>query len=115
MSTRLDFCLFGHGHGLKSPYFDDTFYWLVDTLRQNRNGKNGRFYSWIGGFGAQLKSYEWTAPPAGTERQLIGRVFRVFQTRRHWLKVEVSWALVQSGQITIDQVRELRTELCQEA
>lgn len=39
----LDFLIFGNGHGLASPYFDDRFYWL-----------SGRLYTWIGGFGTRF-------------------------------------------------------------
>jgi hypothetical protein len=75
--------LFGNGRGTASPYFDDTFYYL-----------NGRFYRWVGGFGAQLSSVEWRAPAPGTRRRLIGRDFVVFQTERRLLRVRVTWALV---------------------
>jgi hypothetical protein len=82
MSFWLTWKLFGNGRGLASPYLDDVFYWL-----------DGRFYHWIGGLGAQLASFEWTAPKAGTRRKLLGKEFVVFIARRRFLLVEVSWAL----------------------
>jgi hypothetical protein len=95
--TWLDFLIFGNGRGLKSPYFDDVFYWL-----------NGRFYTWIGGFGAQLQSFEWLAPKAGTRRRLAGRDFVVFSVNRRWLKVSVAWAICQYHPITAEELRELK-------
>lgn len=35
---RLDHLIFGNSRGLASPYFDDCFYWLVDTSKQDRHG-----------------------------------------------------------------------------
>jgi hypothetical protein len=31
----LDWMLFGNGHGMKSPYCDDIFYWLHDYADSN--------------------------------------------------------------------------------
>lgn len=53
----------------------------------------GRRYRWCGWFGCQLESSEWRRPPAGTEREIVGRRFRVFTTKRAGLKVLVTWAL----------------------
>lgn len=83
MTFWLDWQLFGNGHGMASPYFDDVFYWL-----------DGRFYRWSGGFGAQLHSIEWRTPAIGTRRKLFGHEFIVFSARRYWLRVEVAWASV---------------------
>lgn len=94
MALVLDHAVFGNGYGMASPFFDATYYWLVDTLRQNRDGQNGRLYSWIGGLGAQLRSFEWFTPKPGTRRRLAGREFVVFNTHRRWCRVDVSWALV---------------------
>jgi hypothetical protein len=58
MPMGLDRALFGNGRGLKSPFHDNVFYWLVDTKRNRR----GQFYTWLGGFGAQLLSREWFTP-----------------------------------------------------
>jgi hypothetical protein len=92
----LDHKIFGNGHGLASPYFDDRFYWL-----------SGHLYTWIGGFGAQLTSFEWRHPLPGEQRKIRGRTFRPFQSRRQFLwlfrdtifavptpisRVSVSWA-----------------------
>lgn len=95
----LDWKLFGNGHGMASPHCDDVFYWL-----------SGRFYQWVGGFGAQLKSYEWRIPEPGTRRRLIGSEFVVFQARRKWLRVEASWTRVP-GVGTAEEVRELEQKL----
>ena len=80
----LDWKLFGNGRGMASPFCDDVFYWL-----------GGRFYRWVGGFGAQLQSIEWRTPKPGTRRYLIGEEFVVFSAARRWIRVEVSWALVK--------------------
>jgi hypothetical protein len=96
----LDFLIFGNGRGMKSPYSDDVFYWL-----------SGRLYTWIGGFGAQLRSFEWFAPKAGSRRRLVGREFVVFGVSRRWLRVDVSWAVYQHHPITIEELRELESSL----
>jgi hypothetical protein len=77
----LDHLIFGNGYGLKSPYFDSRFYWL-----------SGRLYTWIGGFGAQLQSFQWRHPKAGESRKLCGLEFRPFHSERRWLRVRVAWA-----------------------
>lgn len=79
----LDHLIFGNGYGMGSPYFDTRFYWL-----------GGQLYTWIGGFGAQLRSHQWTHPRAGERRRLAGYEFVVFDSSRRWLRVEVSWRLV---------------------
>lgn len=94
MTLTLDQWIFGNGHGLKSPYFDDIYLWLVDTKPAERSGSNGRRYTWIGGIGAQLRSFEWRVPKPGTRRILAGREFVVFNATRRGLRVDVSWALV---------------------
>ena len=107
----LDFKIFGSGYGLGQPFFDGPFYWLVDTSGKARSGKNGRFYHWIGGFGAQLSSFEWITPKPGTRRRLAGRDFIVFQARRQGLRVECSWACLYVK--TIEQIRELKSAVCE--
>lgn len=94
----LDYILFGNGHGLGAPYFDQNFYWL-----------SGRFYTWIGGFGAQLQSIEWFSPPAGTRRSLIGMEFVIFQAHRRWLKVRCSWAAINVN--TIEEISSIKKKL----
>lgn len=111
MKTWLTFKLFGDGRGLKSPWHDDKFYWLVDTKDKERAGKNGNFYRWFGGFGAQLTSTEWFAPKAGTRRRLFNHDFVVFQTSRKFLLVEVSWALCQHDGINVEQLNKLHNRL----
>lgn len=109
----LDWMIFGNGHGMKSPFWDDVFYWLHDQTRGG-TGEGGRFYSWIGGHGAQLASREWRMPPPGTRRRLAGREFVVFQASRRLLRVEVSWAMVRLPN-DIDEanaaIRELKRDL----
>jgi len=93
----LDFLLFGNGYGMQSPYHDDKFYWLVDTNQKDRKGKNGRLYRFCGGLGAQLQSYEWFAPPAGTRRTLCGVEYKINYTIRYCLlRVECSWEAVDA-------------------
>lgn len=89
----LDHLIFGNGFGMKSPHFDDRFYWLVDTKKDRTSGK-GALYTFIGGLGAQLTSRQWFHPRPGEERRLIGRRFRPSNSSRRWLRVEISWAMV---------------------
>ena len=85
--------VFGNGFGMGAPFWDQTFYWLVDTSEGRDSGK-GRFYSWIGGHGAQLTSFEFFCPRGGTERILAGRKFTVFNVSRgrFGLMWSVAWA-----------------------
>lgn len=81
MIVWLDQLIFGNGHGLKSPFFDDRYYWL-----------SGEFYTWHGWLGSQLQSFQWTHPRPGETRKLAGRDYRVFHSVRSGLRVRVSWA-----------------------
>lgn len=107
--------LFGNGRGMAEPYHDGKAYWLVDTLDRERDGRNGRWYRWKGWFGAQLQSFQWTHPRAGERRRLNGRVYRVFDSRRRWLRVEVTWRLVGLPERPLDDanvmLRAVREEL----
>lgn len=94
MLLALDHAIFGNGFGKASPYHDARYFWLVDTYQQQRAGRNGQLYLWSGGFGAQLRSIQWTHPRPGERRRLAGREFVAFQSSRRWFRVEVSWALV---------------------
>jgi hypothetical protein len=76
MIVWLDHRIFGNGYGLKSPYFDDKFYWL-----------SGELYTWGGWFGAQLQSFQWRHPKAGERRTMLGREFRALHSTREWLWV----------------------------
>lgn len=96
----LDFKLFGNGYGLGSPRFDDVFYYL-----------NGKFYTWIGGFGAQLQSIEWFTPKPGTRRRLMGHNFVVFNSTRSFLRVRVSWAIIAPNQLQAEDLRKLKYQL----
>lgn len=101
----INFKLFGNGFGLKSPFFDDKFYWL-----------SGNFYNWIGGYGAQLSSIEWLCPKAGTRRNLIGREFVIFNATRgrFGIKWRISWAMVNMNKSLDDdrfKIDELKQDL----
>ena len=74
MILWLDHKIFGNGHGLGSPYFDNKFYWLSDQL-----------YTFMHGFGAQLHSIQWRHPNAGEERRLFGYRFRPLHSTRQFL------------------------------
>lgn len=84
MIIALDHLIFGNGYGLKAPYYDSVYYWL-----------DGEFYTFSYGLGAQLNSIQWTHPKPGERRTLAGRGFVVFQSRRRWLRVRVSWAMTR--------------------
>lgn len=94
MILSLDHLIFGNGFGMASPFFDARYYWLVDTRLKERNGRNGQLYQFNSGFGAQLRSHQWTHPRAGERRCLAGREFVVFHSARRWLRVEVAWSWV---------------------
>lgn len=88
----LDHKIFGNGHGMKTPYCDGTFFWLVDTSESRAKGR-GDLYTWIGGHGAQLTSRQWTQPKVGERRKLLDLEFVPFSTTRKGPRVEVSWAV----------------------
>jgi len=77
----LDFLIFGNGYGLACPAFNQIFYWI-----------EGRFYRHIGGYGAQLRSFEWRCPLPGTTRILLGRKFKVFLCHKRFIRWDCSWA-----------------------
>lgn len=81
MIVWLDHLIFGNGRGFGSPYFDQRFYWL-----------RGEFYTWIGGFGAQLQSVQWTHPKPGERRRIAGDDYTPFCSARRWGRVRVSWS-----------------------
>ena len=98
---KLAMMLFGNGGGMKEPYFDGVFYWLNDG-----NGSPARFYKFSGGFGAQLHSFEFRAPKAGTRRVLAGREYVVFNTSRSWLGLmhQASWSAQDLPKETGEQI-----------
>jgi len=108
MIIWLDHLIFGNGHGLKTPYFDDKFYWLKDA----KTGKS-EFYQFSGGYGAQLTSFQWRHPRPGERRRLRGVDFTAFQSSRQWCRVRVSWALHLSDNINVAnrQIRVLQDHL----
>lgn len=87
-SPAIDFLIFGSGHGLGAPYWNQPFYWLVDA-----HSKRGDFYTYSAGFGAQLHSYQWRHPKPQERRRLAGMEFAPFHSRRRWGRVEVAWAM----------------------
>lgn len=86
----IDRLIFGSGHGLAMPASDQRIYWLVD-----RKTERGTFYTFCGGFGAQLRSFQWTHPRAQEERVLSGVSFRPFCSHRQRGRVEISWSMVR--------------------
>jgi hypothetical protein len=92
MIVWLDHKIFGNGHGLKSPFHDDNFYWI-----------SGELYNWSGWLGAQLQSFQWRHPNASEVRELNGRRYKPFGSYRKFMwwkifplpiaRVQVSWAL----------------------
>lgn len=78
---RLDWRIFGNGHGFRSPFCDDRFYWL-----------SGEFYTFMAGHGAQLHSVQWTHPNAGEERVIAGLRFRPLHSYRKWGRVMIARA-----------------------
>jgi hypothetical protein len=102
---------FGNGFGLSAPYFGGTYFWLRDMKT-----KRCAWYTWLGGFGAQLHSYELRAPKAGTERLIKGRLYVPFrEPQRRFLTVEIAWCLKEfqgvRGGPPLELLREIRNDL----
>lgn len=113
MILWLDHIIFGNGRGMKSPYFDDKFYWLVDE-KWPRHWCCGELYNFSWGFGAQLHSIQWIHPKSGEERKLIGRRFKPLHSNRRWGRVEIAWSMADfpsdlSGQHAA--INKLRSDL----
>lgn len=102
MIIWLDHLIFGNGHGLKSPYFDDRYYWL-----------SGRLYTWSGWLGAQLQSFQWFHPRPGEERRLGGRIYKPFHSVRQGLRVRVCWCTKLPDDINAANalLRQIQSEL----
>lgn len=81
MIVWLDHAIFGSGYGIKSPFWDDRYYWLA-----------GEFYLYSAGFGAQLTSFQWTHPKPQERRELSDYTFQPVHSRRRRGRVFVSWA-----------------------
>lgn len=100
----LDWLLWGNGHGYKSPSCNDVFYWI-----------DGRWYNTTGWFGCQIWNIQWTRPPAGTKREILGRDFEIFRTERRFLRVACYWSMVGINRLTIDdsnaEINKFRQEL----
>lgn len=84
----LDFLFFGSGRGLRSPAFNQVFVWLVD-----KQTERGNLYTTHHGFGAQLYSFHWFAPKAGSTIHVGGHRFRVFSVHRSFLRVKAAWGV----------------------
>lgn len=84
MIIKIDHLIFGNGYGIKSPHYDNVFYWL-----------SGELYTFSYGFGAQLHSCQWTHPKPGERRTLIGREFVAFNSYRRRARVHVSWSMTR--------------------
>lgn len=77
---------------------------------------DGKHYRWSGWFGCQLRSYELRRAKAGTEREILGRKFRVFSTGKRTMRgVDTTWCLVGIDGQGIDhanaRIRQLRADL----
>lgn len=111
MIVWLDHLIFGNGYGLASPYFNTVLYWLVDKSHPK---KKGQLYTWSGGLGAQLNSFQWLHPKPGEYRIICGREYRPFNSTRRWIRVQVSWATPIGT--TIDEhhyhLRKIKEDLC---
>jgi hypothetical protein len=113
----LDLATFGNGFGYGAPFFDQRFFWMVDTKDAERSQRNGRLYTFNAWRGAQLHSTQWTHPRAGERRRLSGREYVVYQSSRRWFRVMVSWRLVDLDRCkTLDEEHALlatvEKELC---
>lgn len=100
MILWLDHLIFGNGRGLKSPYWDNVYFWL-----------DGQLYTFFGGFGAQLHSFQWRMPQFRERRILCGREFQVFNAQRTWGRVRVSWGMIPPTSDYAD-IESLRKDLC---
>jgi hypothetical protein len=118
MIVWLDHLIFGNGYGLKSPFWDDQYYWL-----------RGQFYTWSGWYGAQLQSFQWRHPKAGERRTLINRACRALHSTREFLwlwrdrmiavptpisRVRVAWsytALPKGNDDANAELRQMKKEL----
>lgn len=107
MIPVVDFWLFGNGKGLAAPGFSQTFYWLPYEIDGKRFGS---FYHWIGGFGAQLGSFQWTHPKPGERRLIKGREYYAYNSRRKNIRVSVSWATTL-GSTDYSDVAAIKIEL----
>lgn len=104
MIIWLDHLLFGNGRGLKSPCFDNDFYWLKD-----RNSGKSEIYVWSGWFGSQLKSFQWKYPCVGEERVLCGETFIPKSATTRFGRVMVNWGLV--GEVDNERLFSLQHSL----
>ena len=80
---------FGSGFGLSIPYHTGKMYWIRNDKHKK---KPGAWYSWLGGFGAQLYSFEFFKPIAGTSRELFGHTFVIFSPpERRGFMYKITW------------------------
>lgn len=69
---------------------------------------DGRLYTFLGGYGAQLFSIELNDIPLGTPRVIANRMFGVFSTERlsRWsTRHRISWSLVIDDSVDLDAHR----------
>lgn len=98
---------FGDGFGIAQPHWDGVFYWLLDQ----EGKKRGCWYHWIGGFGAQLDSFEFRSPKPGETRKLFGHTFYIFgRPVRKLFVVRTTWA-VSTKLKTNEDIRSLKENL----
>lgn len=103
MILPLDHFIFGNGYGLKTPYFNDAYYWL-----------SGELYKYNGWLGSQFSSFQWTHPKPHERRILLGREFKPGYSERRIGRVIVSWCMSDmSDDISEaqEQIRVLKSEL----
>jgi len=100
MIVWLDHLIFGSGHGIKSPYWNDVYFW-----------QNGEFYLWSGWFGAQLISFQWRHPKPQERRIIEGREMRVYHSERRWGRVCISWSLCGKDSIEGLDINEANSKL----
>lgn len=80
----LDHLIFGNGHGMATPYWRGSFYWLDHEL-----------YWRTGAFGSQLASVQWSTPAPQERRTLLpGRTFQPYSASRRWGRCLVTWRAV---------------------
>ena len=107
MIVWLDHLAFGNGHGMKSPFSNNMFYWL-----------SGDMYTFFAGYGAQFTSWRWFFPDENEKVVLeIGDstyTLVPFSSRRNWLRVIVTWRCLEMPDNFLEQgffLTKLKNEL----
>lgn len=99
MILWLDHWIFGNGFGLRSPYYDDIFYWLKDAYTDK-----SELYTFWPGFGAQLHSIQWYKPKRFETRMICGRELCAVNWKTAWGRVYISWGL-SGGGADLEEIR----------